>query len=96
MSHSTVAKFLKCRSIVSIPGGRILATTLYLLQRGSTWSWRRRVPEFSTKNRHWQLPLRTTDRSIARIIARRLNYQCDRMLDAITDGKLPPSRPRPG
>ncbi|NDK36524.1 DUF6538 domain-containing protein [Rhodovulum sulfidophilum] len=67
-----------------------MATTPYLLQRGSTWSWRRRVPEFSTKTRHWQLSLRATDRSIACIIARRLNYECDRMLDAITDGKLTP------
>ena len=69
-----------------------MATTPYLLQRGSTWSWRRRVPEFSTKTRHWQLSLRTTDRSIACIIARRLNYECDRMLDAITDGKLTPAQ----
>ncbi|WP_143540112.1 DUF6538 domain-containing protein [Rhodovulum sulfidophilum] len=67
-----------------------MATTPYLLQRGSTWSWRRRVPEFSTKTRHWQLSLRTTDRSIACIIACRLNHECDRMLDAITDGKLTP------
>ncbi len=69
-----------------------MATTPYLLQRGSTWSWRRRVPEFSTKTRHWQLSLRTTDRSIACIIARRLNYECDRMLDAITDGRLTPAQ----
>ncbi|MBL3610812.1 DUF6538 domain-containing protein [Rhodovulum sulfidophilum] len=69
-----------------------MATTPYLLQRGSTWSWRRRVPEFSTKTRHWQLSLRTTDRSIACIIARRLNHECDRMLDAITDGRLTPAQ----
>lgn len=69
-----------------------MATTPYLLQRGSTWSWRRRVPEFSTKTRHWQLSLRTTDRSIACIIARRLNYECDRMLDAISTGKLTPAQ----
>ncbi|MCE8418507.1 hypothetical protein LZ190_07280 [Rhodovulum sulfidophilum] len=67
-----------------------MATTPYLLQRGSTWIWRRRVPDFSTKTRHWQLSLRTTDRSIAFIIARRLNYECDQMLDAINDGKLTP------
>ncbi|GAA4230034.1 hypothetical protein GGQ68_001678 [Sagittula marina] len=50
------------------------------------------MPEFSTKTRHWQLSLRTTGRSIACIIARRLNYECDRMLDAITDGKLTPAQ----
>lgn len=70
-------------------------TTSYLLQRGSTWSWRRRVPEFSTQTRHWQRSLRTTDRSIAGIIARRLNDEWDRMLDALADGKLTPPTPRP-
>ena len=69
-----------------------MATIPYLLQRGFTWSWRRRVPELSTKTRHWQLSLRTTDRSIACIIARRLTHACDRMPDAITDGKLTPAQ----
>jgi hypothetical protein len=59
-----------------------LATIPYLLQHGSTWNWRRRVPEFSAKTSHWQLSLRTTGHSRAWITARRLTHACDRMLDA--------------
>lgn len=69
-----------------------MASTPSLFLRGTVWSWRRRVPEFSTKTRHWQLSLRTTDRSIACIIARRLNFECDRMLDAISTRKLTPAQ----
>lgn len=53
-----------------------MASTPSRILRGMVWSWRRRVPEFSTQNRHWQLSLRTTERSIARIIVRRPKDEC--------------------
>lgn len=66
----------------------------HLFLRGTIWTWRRRWPGFSTKTEHLQLSLRTSSRATARMIASRLSYESDRMLDAITLGKMTPEQAR--
>lgn len=60
----------------------------HLFLRGTVWTWRRRIPALSTKTAHLQLSLRTRSMPIARIIANRLNFESDRVIQELTFGRL--------
>jgi len=65
-----------------------MVATPHILQRGHSYHWRRRLPRLSTKIGVLQVPLRTTDPTHARIIARRLTAVSDRMFDDIRNETL--------
>lgn len=67
-----------------------MAQSLHIFVRGTTWTWRRRMPPLSTEISHLQLSMRTQDRAVARILASRLTYKSDRTFEAITLGELTP------
>lgn len=60
----------------------------HLFLRGTVWTWRRRIPALSTKTAHLQLSLRTKSMPVARIIANRLNFESDRVIQELTFGRL--------
>lgn len=65
--------------------------TLHLFRRGDTYQWRRRLSSPSTISCVLQVSLRTTDLRRARILARRLTAESDRMLDDIREETLTPA-----
>ena len=64
---------------------------LHLFRRGAVYQWRRRLPAQSTETCILQLSLRTTDPQQARILARRLTAESDRMLGSIRQETLTPA-----
>lgn len=64
---------------------------LHLFRRGAVYQWRRRLPAQSTETCTLQVSLRTTDPNQARILARRLTAESDRMLDFIRQEILTPA-----
>lgn len=67
---------------------------LHLFRRGNVFQWRRRIPAQSTGTSTIQVSLRTTELKQARILARRLTAESDRMLDAIREETLSPADAR--
>lgn len=68
--------------------------THHLFLRGTTWTWRRRIPSQSTEITHLQISLRSKNLSIARMLANRLDYESDRIMQAIATGGLTPQEGR--
>lgn len=68
-----------------------MVATPHLIQRGSTYHWRRRLPRLSTIIGMLQISLGTTDRRLAITLARRLTAESDRMLDDIRHQTLSPA-----
>lgn len=68
-----------------------MVATPHLMIRGHSYHWRRRVPRLSTKTVILQVALRTTDRSQAVILARRVTAESDRMFDDIRQETLSPA-----
>lgn len=67
-----------------------MARMNHLFLRGATWTWRRRISSLSTKITHLQISLRSKNLSVARMLANRLNYESDRIMQAIAIGGLTP------
>ena len=67
-----------------------MARTHSLFLRGTTWTWRRRISSLSTEITHLQISLRSKNFSVARMLAHRLNYESDRMMQAMSMGGLTP------
>lgn len=67
-----------------------MARTHHLFLRGTTWTWRRRISALSTEITHLQISLRSKNLAVARMLANRLNYESDRMMQAMAMGGLTP------
>ncbi|MEI4486687.1 DUF6538 domain-containing protein [Frigidibacter sp. MR17.14] len=71
-----------------------MGTTQHLIRRGHFFHWRRRLPAQSTSFGVLQVSLRTTDPARARILARRLTAESDRMFEDIRRETLTPADAR--
>ncbi|MFC3180520.1 hypothetical protein [Cypionkella sinensis] len=67
-----------------------MARTHNLFLRGTIWTWRRRISSLSTEITHLQISLRSKNLTVARMLANRLNYESDRMMQALATGGLTP------
>ena len=67
-----------------------MARTHHLFLRGTIWTWRRRISSLSTEITHLQISLRSKNLTVARMLANRLNYESDRMMQALATGGLTP------
>lgn len=67
-----------------------MARTNHLFLRGTIWTWRRRVSSLSIEITHLQISLRSKNLTVARMLANRLNYESDRMMQALAMGGLTP------